>query len=184
MPALSPALPPLSEIDDASRSLGLGVTAPELHGALCGWLAGGGDADPEWLGKLLVDDALPAVVEGSAFDRMAKASAGQLEDHSFGFTLLLPDDDVGLAERSGALFEWCRGFLGAFGLAAGKDPPLSDEGQEALADIARLAAASPQADGDEEDEAALAEIEEFVRVATLLLHGDCALGPRHRRNLN
>src|SRR3546814_3858346 len=95
---------------------------------------------------------------------MAKASAAQLEDQSFEFALLLPDDDAGLAERSGALFEWCRGFLGAFGLAAGKDPPLSDESREALTDIARLAAASPQDDGDEEDEQALAEIEEFVRV--------------------
>ena len=181
---MSAVLPSLQEIDDASRSLGLGVGASELHGALCGWLAGGGGEGPEWLGRLLVDDTLPAVVEGSALDRMAQASAEQLDDRSFGFALLLPDDDAGLAERSGALFDWCRGFLGAFGLAAGKEPPLSDEGQEALVDIARLAAARPQDDGDEEDEAALAEIEEFVRVATLLLHGDCALGPRHRRNLN
>src|SRR5690606_32354971 len=130
------------------------------------------------------DDAQPSVVEDSALDRMAKASAAQFEDDNFGFALLLPDNDAGLAERSGALFEWCRGFLGAFGLAAGKDPPLSEEGREALADIARLAAAKPQEDGDEEDEEALVEIEEFVRVATLLLHGDCALGPRHRNALN
>src|SRR3546814_16966903 len=98
---------------------------------------------------------------------MAKASAAQLEDQSFEFALLLPDDDAGLAERSGALFEWCRGFLGAFGLAAGKDPPLSDESREALTDIARLAAASPQADGAQEDEQALAVLEERVRVAKL-----------------
>src|SRR3546814_13774135 len=82
---------------------------------------------------------------------MAKASAAQLEDQSFEFALLLPDDDAGLAERSGAPFEWCRGFLGAFGLAAGKDPPLSDESRDALTDIARLAAASPQDDGDHAD---------------------------------
>ena len=31
---------------------------------------------------------------------------------------------------------------------------------------------------------ALAEIQEFVRVAALLLHGDCALGPRHRQRFN
>src|SRR3546814_2259479 len=80
----------------------------------------------------------PAIVEGSALDRMAKASAAQLEDQSFEFTLLLPDDDAGLAERSGALFEWCRGFLGAFGLAAGKDPPLSDESREADRKSTRL----------------------------------------------
>src|SRR3546814_15193153 len=93
-------------------------------------------------------------------------------------------DEAGLAERSGALFEWCRGFLGAFGLAAGKDPPLSDESRAALTDIARLAAASPQDDGDAADEQALAEIEEFVRVATPLLHGDCDLCPRPRQHLN
>ena len=34
------------------------------------------------------------------------------------------------------------------------------------------------------DEHALAEIEEFVRVAVLLLHGDCVLAPRHRQSLN
>jgi uncharacterized protein YgfB (UPF0149 family) len=179
-----PTLPPLSEVDAACRNLKLGIGAPELHGALCGWLAGGGADGDDWLGKLLVDDDLPRVVDGSALDQLRRATASQLEDRSFGFALLLPGEDRTLAERSGALFDWCRGFLGAFGLATGKDPPLSEEGGEALADIAKLAAAAPQDDGDEEDEAALAEIEEFVRVATLLLHGDCALGPRHRNRLN
>ena len=41
-----------------------------------------------------------------------------------------------------------------------------------------------QGEDEAEDEDALAEIEEFVRVAVLLLHGDCVLGPRHRRSLN
>ena len=164
---LSDSLPSLSEIDDACRNLKLGIDAAELHGALCGWLAGGGADDAGWLGQLLVDNDLADVIEGSALDRLRRATVSQLEDRSFGFTLLLPDEASSLAERSGALFDWCRGFLGAFGLAAGQDPPLSEEGREALADIAKLAAAAPQPDGDEEDEAALVEIEEFVRVATL-----------------
>ena len=179
-----PSLPALTEIEDACRNLQLATGAAELHGALCGWLAGGGAAGDDWLARVLVDDALPAAVEAGALDRMRRASVAQLEDRDFSFELLLPGENAGLAERSGALFDWCRGFLGAFGLAAGQDPPLSDEGREALADLARLAAARPQDDGDEEDEAALAEIEEFVRVAALLLHGDCALGPRHRGRLN
>jgi len=181
---VSPSLPSLSAVDDACRSLKLGIGASELHGALCGWLAGGGADGADWLGKLLVDDDQPPVADGGALDQLRRATVAQLEDRSFGFALLLPDEGGSLAERSGALFDWCRGFLGAFGLAAGKDPPLSEEGGEALADIAKLAAAAPQEDGDEEDEAALIEIEEFVRVATLLLHGDCALGPRHRNRLN
>ena len=181
---VSPTLPPLSEVEEACRSLKLGIGAAELHGALCGWLAGGGADGADWLGKLLVDDDLPDVVGGTPLDHLRCASVAQLEDRSFGFALLLPDDSAPLAERSGALFDWCRGFLGAFGLAAGQAPLLSEEGREALADIAKLAAAVPQEDGDEEDEEDLAEIEEFVRVATLLLHGDCALGPRHRSRLN
>ena len=94
------------------------------------------------------------------------------------------DDEASLAERSGSLFDWCRGFLGGFGLSAGANPPLSEEGSETLFDLAKLAAAAPQDDGDEEDEAALVEIAEFIRVAALLLHGDCVLGPRHRRSMH
>jgi uncharacterized protein YgfB (UPF0149 family) len=181
---VSESLPAWSEAEDACRALKLGMEASELHGAVCGWLAGGGTDGDDWLAKALVDDNPPAVAAGSALDRLHKASAAQLEDRSFGFDLLLPDDDNSLAVRSEALFDWCRGFLGAFGLAAGQDPRLSEEGREALADIAKLAAAVAQDDGDDEDEAALSEIEEFVRVAVLLLHGDCALGPRHRNRLN
>lgn len=107
-----------------------------------------------------------------------------MEDRDFGFHLLVPDASAGLAERSGGLFDWCRGFLSGFGLAAGRDPPLSEEGREALADLARLAAATAQDEGDEDDEDALTEIEEFVRVAALLLHGDCAMAARHRRQLH
>lgn len=181
---MSIPLPALSEVDADCRKLQLGIGASELHGALCGWLAGGGADGEDWAGKVLADAQLPVVLPGTALDALRVASATQLEDRDFAFALLVPGMDASLAVRSGALFDWCRGFLGAFGLAAGANPPLSGEGQEALADLARLAAATAQDDGDEEDEAALSEIEEFVRVAVLLLHGDCALAPRHRKRLN
>jgi uncharacterized protein len=180
----SPALPSLFEIEDAVRAQGLGVGASELHGALCGWLAGGGDDSPRWLSQVLADDALTPPAAGSVLDRLREVSVAQIEDRDFGFELLVPEPEASLAERSSGLFDWCRGFLGGFGLAAGADPPLTEESDEALADIAKLAAAIPQDDGDDDDEAALIEIEEFVRVAALLLHGDCAMGARHRRQLH
>ncbi|MCD9027107.1 UPF0149 family protein [Luteimonas sp. BDR2-5] len=181
-----PDLPGFSEVQTQCRQLQLGVGASELHGGLCGWLAGGGADTAGWLAPVLADDALPAPDPGSVLDRLRTATAEQLDDRGFGFALLLPDDDEPLAVRSGALFDWCRGFLGAFGLAAGASPRLSEEGGEALADLAKLAAAMPEDDaaGDEGEEDALAEIEEFVRVAALLLHGDVALGARHRARLN
>jgi uncharacterized protein YgfB (UPF0149 family) len=175
-------LPLFTEIEAAARRLQLGVDAAELHGALCGWLAGGGEPGPAWLGRVLADPSLPPA-EG-VLAQLATASAAQFDDRDFGFELLLPSPDAALPERSGALFDWCRGFLGGFGLAVGKQPPLSEEGSEALADLARLAAATPQDDGDQEDEEALAEIEEFVRVAAMLLHGDCVLAAKHRQQFH
>lgn len=183
MPVSLP-LPLPEDVARAARDLGIVLPAAELHGALAGWLAGGGTAGSEWLAKVLADDALPAVPAGSGLDRLREASEAQFEDRDFGFELLLPGADASLAERSGALFDWCRGFLGGFGLSSGANPPLSEESREALTDIARLAAASAQDEGDDEDEDALAEIEEFVRVAALLLHSDCVLAPRHRQQFN
>lgn len=180
----APELPDLEDIEDAVRTQALGIGASELHGALCGWLAGGGEDSPRWLARVLADDGLGPQPAGSVLDRMRAASVAQMEDRDFGFHLLVPDASAGLAERSGGLFDWCRGFLSGFGLAAGRDPPLSEEGREALADLARLAAATAQDEGDEDDEDALTEIEEFVRVAALLLHGDCAMAARHRRQLH
>lgn len=178
-----PDLPDLDEVETAIRDRRLGVSGSELHGALCGWLAGGGEAKG-WLAQVLADDSIAAPKPGDVLDRLQSTTAAQLGDSEFAFDLLVPNTDASLTERSGALFDWCRGFLGGFGLASGQHATLSDEGREALTDLAKLAAASPQDEGDEDDETALAEIEEFVRVAALLLHGDCNLGPRHRNSLH
>ncbi|MBB1060217.1 UPF0149 family protein [Marilutibacter spongiae] len=180
----SSELPDLADVESDARAMSLGVSASELHGGLCGWLAGGGALKPDWLAAVLADPSAPTPAEGSALQRLAGVTAGQLGDRSFGFDLLLPGSDTSLATRSGALFEWCHGFVGAFGLAVGAQASLSDEGQEALADLARLARAQAQEDGDDSDEEALVEIEEFVRVAALLLHGDCVLATQHRQRLN
>lgn len=181
---MSRSLPEPAQVADAVRGLQLGCDASELHGGLCGWLAGGGGLNPDWPGQVLADPAQAPVEAGGVLDQLGRASAAQFDDRDFGLQLLLPPASVSLPERSGALFDWCRGFLGGFGLAAGNAPPLSEEGREVLADLAKLAAATAQDEGDEEDEAALAEIEEFVRVAALLLHGDCVLAPRHRQQFN
>ncbi|MBD9367079.1 UPF0149 family protein [Xanthomonas sp. XNM01] len=179
------SLPSPALVDAESRSLGLGAPAAELHGGLCGWLAGGGVDRAAWPASVLADPAAPTPASGSALDQLREVTVAQLADSDFALDLLLPAADAPLGERAQALFDWCRGFLGAFGLAAGATPPLSEEGAEALQDLAKLAQTSvDEIDEDEEDESALSELEEFVRVAVLLLHGDCVLGPRHRRSLN
>jgi uncharacterized protein YgfB (UPF0149 family) len=178
-------LPAINDILKASQTLDLGASPAELHGGLCGWLAAGGADLPAWPGKVLADDSLPAPEPGSVLDQLRLATVAQLEDRDFAFELVLADPAMPVQARTDALFEWCRAFLGGFGLASGQRPALSEEGEEALQDLAKLAqASSDEFDAGDEDEDALAEIEEFVRVAVLLLHGDCVMGSRHRQRLN
>ena len=178
-------LPAFNAVASQAATLGLAATPAELHGGLCGWLAGGGIDRADWLAAVLADTALPAPEADSALAQLRLVTVSQLEDRDFGFDLLLADAAAPLGDRIGALFEWCRGFLGGFGLATGTRPALSEEGQEALEDLARLASSrSEEFEAGDEDEDALAEIEEFVRVAVLLLHGDCVMAARHRKTLN
>ena len=176
-------LPGWDDVAATADRLSLASTPAELHGALCGWLAGGGADARDWPARVLVDAALPTPAVDDALDRLRSASVGQLSDTDFGFELLLPEAADQVAQRAAALFVWCRAFLGGFGLAVG-DKPLSEEGEEALGDIANLAAARIDDVDPDSDEEPLTEIEEYVRMAVLLLHADCALGPRHRQRLH
>ena len=176
-------LPPIADVAQASLRAGMAAEPAELHGALCAGLAGAASRRPTGPPRSL--PTTPCRRRKRALRlRIAHGTAAQLEDRGFGFELLLPEIGDSLNDRADALFEWCRAFLGGFGLSAGARPPLSEEAEEALHDLARLAQAAPESGEDDEDEHALAEIEEFVRVAVLLLHGDCVLAPRHRQSLN
>ena len=178
----APQLPAWPDVAaDAERSR-LASSPAELHGGLAGWLAGGGADTPAWLAEVLADPGLPAPAEGSPLHALRVATAAQLADADFGFQLLLPDEGDTVA-RAGELFAWCRGFLGGFGLAVG-GKKLSPESEEALADLANLAAAHTEDVDQDGDEEALTEIEEYLRMAVLLLHADCALGPLRRQRLH
>jgi uncharacterized protein YgfB (UPF0149 family) len=178
-------LPDHAEIAAELRALEAGLEPSELHGSLCGYLSGGGRHDrSNWFAQVMSDPLLsPPVVDG-ALDRLYVASTRQLDSPDFEFELLLPPADRPVSERGDGLLAWGRGFLGGFGLAAGANPPLSEESQEALADLARIASSDLSYEDPEADEEALEEVSEFVRVAVMLLHSDCVLGPRHRRKLN
>ncbi|MBB5207976.1 UPF0149 family protein [Chiayiivirga flava] len=178
-------LPPYEAVATALGHLRLGVDASELHGALCGWLsAGGAMRRDDWMAQLQIEADGAGVAANAALDGLFVASVAQLADPDLGFALLLPHEDVPLAERVDALLRWCRGYLGGFGLGAGSAPTLSPDAQEALQDLARIAAFTVGEDEPERDEDALAEVAEFVRVAALLLHADTARDADARRRLH
>ena len=180
-----PVLPLYAKLASSPLMYSLGVEAPELHGSLCGYLCGGGQANAEnWLSLVLSDDAIHEVESGTDLAQMYAATCAGLASEEFEFDLLLPDSDAPVSERGDALLAWCRGFLGGVGLSGADLKKMSEETQDALTDLGRIASSDLSYEDADSDEEAFEEVSEFVRVAAMLVHSDCVLGPRHRRKLN
>jgi uncharacterized protein YgfB (UPF0149 family) len=177
-------LPDHATLARALLAAGAATDPSELHGSLCGYIAGGGRADAsDWLQRLHIE-AEAAAAADTVLDSLRTATLAQFRAEDFGFEVLLPEDDAPLAERADALVGWCRGFLGGFGLAGTPQGAMSADAAEALEDIGRIAASDLSYDGSESDEDALAEIVEFVRVIPLLLHADCVQAAQRRKRAN
>lgn len=166
------------ELDELIHRLHLGTGAAEMHGSLCGFLAGGGQLGRQPLLAVLQLDgevSSPPAADLAVLDQLAKQTLGELGDPELGFEPLLPADDRPLPERADAMVDWCRGFLGGFGLGGSSaHASLSDEAQEILRDLGAIAASSLELGDESEDEDALIEVHEFVRVGALLLHTECS----------
>ncbi len=147
---------------------GVANSPSELHGCLCGLLAGGADPAAE-AGLDGVSRALSLDLYGELADltmQLYAASNAALRDESFEFYPLLPDDDVDIELRTSALAGWCRGFLAGFAQAASRQA--SQDTAEILRDMTAIAEAAvdPEADA-EESESSLVEIVEYLRFAAL-----------------
>ncbi|MBS0589319.1 MAG: UPF0149 family protein [Proteobacteria bacterium] len=166
-----------SELDQALAQARTGIGASDLHGSLTGYLCGGGDADAQhWFDALElshVEDDGAVVLPGALLERLYRDCAAWLSDPEIAFEPLLPAAEASLEARADALIEWCRGFLGGFGLA-GKNPSasLSSDAREILTDFGTIAATRFDYAGNEDDETALAEVIEFLRIGALLLHAE------------
>lgn len=168
------------ELDGAVTRLKLGIAPAELHGSLCGFLAGGGQVGQQPLVEALHMDAeiSPSAPDDALLRDLVKQSEAELADPELGFEPLLPADDRSLPERADALVDWCRGFLGGFGLAGAETHgKLSEEAQEILRDLGTIAASSFDFGEESEDEDALIEVHEFVRMGAMLLFAECAKRP-------
>lgn len=170
-----------AELGVVLRELEFGVAASDLHGSLTGFLCGGGIASPRnWLQRLELepDPALDADARMQLLEHLFRDCRSQLEDPGFAFEPLLPGEDEPLAERADALVQWCRGFLGGLGLSGvNTRHALSPDGDEILRDFGAIAASSFEYDDAEEDESALVEVLEFIRVGVMLLHSEMAPPP-------
>jgi uncharacterized protein len=178
------APPDISQIEILFRRLDLAIGPAECHGTLCGMLCANNHVNgAAWAAQILGGNLEPpsVVVEmpveesDSEGRRLLVAlfvyTVEQLEDPNYGFALLLPGDEHALKERAQALSMWCQGFLLGLGLGGVQNqvqlPGGSNEVMRDLVEISKL----DHGDGEGDDEeAAYAEIVEYVRMAVLLIY--------------
>jgi uncharacterized protein YgfB (UPF0149 family) len=177
-----------SELGDALAQAHVGVGASDLHGSLVGYLCGGGSAGAQhWFDALELgnEDDTAATPPTTLLEQLYRDCTGWLDDPELSFEPLLPPMETPIDARAEALVEWCRGFLGGFGLAgAGHAGTLSSDAEEILHDFGTIAATHFEYVGNEDDEAALTEVVEFIRVGALLLHAELHAAPKSGSTLH
>ena len=164
---------------DAMRRCKLTFSPSEAQAIAAGLLAGNlADRDAQWSAAMYADldpnDALAQECR-DCLDAIYQVAAEQMRDTDFGLELFLPPQEVVDYDPASALRDWAQGFLFGFGLAgeARAATLLSPEGQEALRDFYEIGNMEvPGGPVGEEEEQALAEIEEYLRVAAMLIHED------------
>lgn len=164
-----PLPPTYLRVAEALRTRRLGTQPGDLHGSLTGYLCAGGRLGPDdWLDRLELspDDATAARDETLA--AVLAAALDQFAGTPASIEPLLPAADAPLPERAEGLVDWCRGFLGGYGLGA-LHGDLSDDAREILADFGTIASSRLEVEGGARDEQAYADVLAFVRTAAALL---------------
>ena len=126
------------------------------------------DASTSWL-ALSQEQAEAA--EGS-FETFYQNSLNDLEDISFLFQPVLPDDELPLTERLVAVGEWCSNYISGVGEGMGDEFDVSVDGKEALEDISAIGQISVDFETDEDGERDYAELIEYIRIAVQLVFAD------------
>ena len=164
-----------AQLGELLATLRFGIGPSDLHGSLTGYLCGGGVADSHgWLAALELDpDEAAAEIPQTVLTDLYEQCAAWFDDPALSFEPLLPPADTALDSRADALVEWCRGFLGGLGLAGlSQQHGLSADGTEILKDFGTIAGTHFEYADGEEDETALVEVIEFIRIGVLLLHAE------------
>ncbi len=160
------------------------IHGAELHGVLTGLVCAGysfeSDGYLTFVNDLLNNgEGLPNKVRMTT-----KLLFGQvwqtILDDSYGFNLLLPDDDDSLVERGHALGAWVQGFNLGFGLQQKNTADLSDDVKEVLTDFVEIANLSDEIEEDETTEQAYFEISEYVRISALLCFSELGVPPENK----
>jgi uncharacterized protein YgfB (UPF0149 family) len=151
--------------------------AAEAHGTLAGCLCAAiGYRFEDWLLEILPEgQAHPMAKE--TLRGLYVDTTGALEGPELEFELLLPQDEEPIDARTAALAQWCQGFLYGLGTSVVQDESgLPGDIGEIVRDLTEIThVAVDNAQSEEANESAYAELVEFVRIGVQLVFDE--LGP-------
>ena len=160
----------IEKFEHCLRQYDHALSVAELHGTLTGLVcAGHGDGNIDQWQDLLVPkiEAQPLL---DAIRDLMTLTERSLESTDSNFQPIFCSA-TSLPERTYALGDWCRGFT--LGIDWDNTPTVTSFGEdttEALSDIAHIALAEPGTDPPENEEKALVELEEYLRVSVQLIY--------------
>ncbi|NLU98408.1 YecA family protein [Marinomonas sp. UCMA 3892] len=148
----------------------------ELHGQLCGYLASGVTLPLEdWLAMVVEfcdiegwkEEASRAVIV-----ELYTATLTLFQNGEFALVPSISDDDAELCERGVTLAQWAHGFLAGYGLSGQKNE-LPDETKQILRDFANISGMQAEMralEDNNDNEADLTELIEYVRLSAMMLY--------------
>ena len=149
------------------------VNASECHGFLCGQVCVSGMPDDDlWQEFLDVQSGNDDLVNECYLHihGMIREISGCMQSRDLDFQLLLPDLDSALEDRVEALADWCHGFLNGFGAGIGAgEVELTEDCRDILEDYTKICRAGLEDDAGEEDERALMDLIEYVRMSAIMV---------------
>jgi uncharacterized protein len=157
----------------------------ELHGVLTGLICAGYAFENTDYLAMINDlfnsgEGLPLVVK-SMVKQLYSEIWQTLLDDSYGFKLMLADDDDSMAERANAIGSWVQGFNLGFGLQQKDTAIASEDVKEVISDFAEIANLSDEIEEDEATEQAYYEIAEYVKVSALLCFSEQGTPPETKK---
>ena len=172
------ALPDYATIASTLQRCGSRHTPAESQGFALG-INVAGIAEPltAWQQELYSDFDPSDVLANECrlvLDRLFEEVFGQQDDTTFELVLLLPQDITVDSGRLSAVRDWCQGFLYGFGLGgADINARLSEQAQELLRDFTEITRLdTSNVENDAENQSALIEIEEYLRVGVMLIRDE------------
>ncbi|MCB1802841.1 MAG: UPF0149 family protein [Gammaproteobacteria bacterium] len=181
--SVSDPLPEYAQVAEALRRSGMPQCPAELHGFALGMIVAG---VPEplrvWQQEVYAEFDPNDVLDNESralLERVFAAALSAGSSEAEGLHLLLPTALAVDAARLRALRDWCQGFVFGVGLAGETlDARLTSASRELLNDIAEITRLeTDDVDDSRENQAALIEIEEYVREGVMLMRLDLAGAP-------